>query len=297
MVDLLLGRVDAQHRRTHVSVGAGDALQDAGEVLGAGPRVRHRVRPVGAEEVRERVEEEMRLRVVVDRGGEDRLERDVCAQAVCRQELARHLGQLRLRPSSGLRGEGADADGQLRGLRDDVDGRARVEHSGREHDGVEDVEAAGDVLLQLAQERSTAGDGVERVLRSRGVAAQAADRDVEAGEGSHVRAGPRVRVPLRLVGGHVHAVRTDDGDPCCVEDALVEHLPGPVPALLARLEHEDDVAGQVGPVRVEEVGRADEAGDVEVVPARVHRTVRGGEVEPGLLLDGQRIHVAAQQDR
>src|SRR5699024_8934759 len=93
VVHLLLGGLDAQHCGAQVSVRPGDAGEDAGEVLGADARERHLVRAVAAEEVCERVEEEARLRVVVDRRREDRLEGHPGVQAVGGEELAGDAGQ------------------------------------------------------------------------------------------------------------------------------------------------------------------------------------------------------------
>src|SRR3712207_8845650 len=47
---------------------------------------------------------------------------------------------------------------------------------------------------------------------------------------------------------HVHPVRRADPRPRGVQHALAQHVAGAVPALLARLEHEDDVAGERIPV-------------------------------------------------
>jgi hypothetical protein len=81
-----------------------------------------------------------------------------------------------------------------------------------------------------------------------------------------------------------------------LEHALGDHVAGPVEPLLARLEHEHHVAGEFAAPRAEQPGRADQAGGVEVVPARVHRTrVRRGELLAAALRDGQRVHVTAEQ--
>ena len=81
-----------------------------------------------------------------------------------------------------------------------------------------------------------------------------------------------------------------------VEDAFVDHLPGPVIAFFAGLEHEHDIAGQGVAVAVEEFEGADESGGVQVVAAGVHPPRGGREVESGRLGDGQSVHVTAQED-
>ena len=83
-----------------------------------------------------------------------------------------------------------------------------------------------------------------------------------------------------------------------VEQALVEHEPGAVVALLAGLEHEQHSSGQLVPAAAEQAGGAGEHRGVRVVPAGVHAPVHvRGEVEAGVLRHRQRVHVAAQQDR
>ena len=94
---------------------------------------------------------------------------------------------------------------------------------------------------------------------------------------------------------HVHPVRRVGAPPGRVEHALLDHHAGAVPALLARLEHEHHVAAQVVAVLGEQASTTDEGRRVQVVAAGVHRAVGRREVEPGLLVDRQRVHVRAQQ--
>ena len=83
-----------------------------------------------------------------------------------------------------------------------------------------------------------------------------------------------------------------------VEEALVEHEASAVLALLAGLEHEQHPAGELAGTVGEQAGGADEHRRVGVVPAGVHLVVvLRGEVEPGVLGERQRVHVAAQQHR
>lgn len=81
-----------------------------------------------------------------------------------------------------------------------------------------------------------------------------------------------------------------------VDDAVVEHEARAMMAFLARLEHEDHSAGQPVARRTEQLRRADEHRDMRIVPARMHRAADlGREIEPGVLNQRQRIHVATQQ--
>ena len=95
----------------------------------------------------------------------------------------------------------------------------------------------------------------------------------------------------------MHAVGGVDAPARRLQHPLAEHHPRAVEALLAGLEHEHDVALEPVAVACEQPGRPDQRRRVQVVPAGVHRAVRRGEVKAGLLVDGQRVHVAADQDR
>lgn len=83
-----------------------------------------------------------------------------------------------------------------------------------------------------------------------------------------------------------------------VEQPLLQHVPGPVVALLAGLEHEDDLAGEVvGPIG-EQAGGGRQHRRVGVVTAGVHRPVDLGRVvEVGVLRHREGVHVAAEQHR
>ncbi len=82
------------------------------------------------------------------------------------------------------------------------------------------------------------------------------------------------------------------------QQALVEHELGAPTAFLAGLEHEHDVAVEVGPTVAQDLGRTRQHRRVQVVAARVHDVVvLAGEVETGVLRHRQRIGVAPQDDR
>ena len=83
-----------------------------------------------------------------------------------------------------------------------------------------------------------------------------------------------------------------------VEQPFVEHDLGAVVALLARLEHQQDVALELVAPLDEQASRAQQHRDVRVVPAGVHRAIDlGREVEPGVLVQGQGVHVGPKQGR
>ena len=147
------------------------------------------------------------------------------------------------------------------------------------------------------------GHRIERAVGLRGVAAGALHRDAQRVRRRHDRPLPGAHPAARQRRGDVDGGRGVDrargavGQRRHVEQALLQHVPGAVVALLAGLEHEQHPPGQVGPAGGQQPGRAGEHGHVRVVPAGVHGAVDlAGEVQAGLLGHGQRVHVAAQQD-
>ena len=83
-----------------------------------------------------------------------------------------------------------------------------------------------------------------------------------------------------------------------VEQTLVEHEPGTVVALLARLEHEQHAPGDVGALGAQQLGGTDQHRGVRVVTAGMHAPIAARrEVEPGVFCQRQGVHVAAQQHR
>ena len=82
-------------------------------------------------------------------------------------------------------------------------------------------------------------------------------------------------MPLGIVGDWWMAKASDTGSApsAACEQALVEHHPGAVVALLAGLEHEGDPARELAAAVGEQAGGAGEHGDVGVVAAGVHGAV------------------------
>jgi hypothetical protein len=90
---------------------------------------------------------------------------------------------------------------------------------------------------------------------------------------------------------HVHRVRRQWSPARGVEHTLIDHVPGPVVTLLARLEHEHHIAGQGVAVGREQPGSAHQHGGVQIVAAGMHPAGRRGKVQASLLRDRQRVHV------
>jgi hypothetical protein len=102
---------------------------------------------------------------------------------------------------------------------------------------------------------------------------------------------------MRQLGGHhVQGVRGGRALARGVEHPLLDHVLRARAALLARLEHEDHVPGEITAPRAQQPRGPGQHGGVQVVPAGVHRTLDLGRVrQPGALGDRQGVHVAAQQ--
>ena len=83
-----------------------------------------------------------------------------------------------------------------------------------------------------------------------------------------------------------------------VEQAVLDHMARAVEALFARLEHEAHLPCHIFVPPRQYARRACEHRGVRVVSAGMHATGNGGgEFESGVLIHGQRVHVAAQQHR
>jgi hypothetical protein len=139
-------------------------------------------------------------------------------------------------------------------------------------------------------------------MRRRRVAARAADGDREAVPGGVQRPRPEVDRPGRVARGDVDRERASHRPEPAVgrdlEQALLEHEPRAMPAFLPGLEGEEDASRQPGAPFHQESRGAQQHRDVRVVPAGVHRAVDlRHEVEPGRLLDRQRVHVGPEEDR
>ncbi len=68
----------------------------------------------------------------------------------------------------------------------------------------------------------------------------------------------------------MQGVRRLDPAPAGLQQALGQHRLGAARALLAGLEHQDHVTGQLGPQLGQDPGGSDERGDVQVMATGVH---------------------------
>ena len=141
------------------------------------------------------------------------------------------------------------------------------------------------------------GDRVGRVVRLRAVPAAPVHGHVQRVSGRHHRPGPAgEHAERQQAGRHVQRVGRDRPLAGRVQHALLDHEPAAAGALLAGLEHEDDVPGQLGLARGQQPRRPGQHRGVQVVAAGVHGAGDPrGVGQAGALGHRQRVHVAAQQ--
>jgi hypothetical protein len=200
------------------------------------------------------------------------------------QQLA-HLGR-----------EAADGAAQLGGVGDHVAGLAGAEGAHRDDADLLGVEVAGDDRLERHHELRADEHRVHGLVGVGAVAAAAAHQDAEAVGGGHHRAGAHHGRAEVVAGGDVQA--EGDVGAGAVEHAVGDHGVGAAEALLGRLKHQLDRAGDLVAVLHQHAGDADADGDVGVVAAGVHHAGRLRAVgDVVLLVDGQGVHVEAQQHR
>ena len=135
---------------------------------------------------------------------------------------------------------------------------------------------------------------IDGLMRLGSVAAQTFDLDLEQIGGRKERARANAELTCGNTGPVVHAI--DLLDAPAVHHAIFAHLaPAAAPFFGGLKDHHDR------PVKVPRFGqilrRAQKHRRVAVVAAGVHRVGRlGGIVQPGLLVDRQRVHICAQPD-
>ena len=295
------GRIEPVSQTPEEGHRAGNLLEDVREILGAHDRGAQLLDPLAADQGSGGVHDECCEYGVVDRDRIARLEVDVGGRVVRRRDPRGHPPN----PSPhdgprllGHRPDGAEEEGRLR---DDV-----VRRPGRDlgdgHDGrIEDVDAAGH---RLEREHDLGGDrdGVDRLVWHRRMAAAAADSDPDDVGCRHLGAGLEMDLARRISSRDVDRERTGRPlatvDRCGVEQPFLDHRLRPAQALLAWLEHQDHAARQVRATLLEKAGGAKQHRNVGVVAAGVHRVADlGREVETRVLVEGQGVHVRAQEDR
>ena len=123
-----------------------------------------------------------------------------------------------------------------------------------------------------------------------------ADGHVEFGGRRHERAGPGRETAECVRRRDVQGVCPHELAPGAPEHPALEHDVGTAVALLAWLEHEEHLPGEVDPVGGKKMDRPDRDRRMQVVAARVHPAGHlGGEVESRVLLQREAVEVGAQE--
>ncbi|GBD17155.1 hypothetical protein HRbin26_02069 [bacterium HR26] len=139
-------------------------------------------------------------------------------------------------------------------------------------------------------------DGIDRPLRPRGMATDSPHRDLERVGRRRDRPGGDRDLPGPPA--DVDVQRHRGIDRWIFQHAVVDHRQRAAGPLLGRLEHQLDRTGEVLAQPVEHLGYPEQDRGVDIVPAGVHHA--GASRAVGslvLLLDRQRVHIRAQEQR
>ena len=154
-----------------------------------------------------------------------------------------------------------------RRLRDDVVGRAGLEHADRDHRRVQRIDVARDDRLDLVDDLRAHQDRVDGEVRPRRVPPRPSISMVMRSAAAISGPGRMANSPTGRPGIIVHAVDFLDAE--AVHQAVLDHGLAAGAALLGRLEDHHRGAGEVA--RLGEVARgAEQHGGVAVVAAGVH---------------------------
>ncbi len=197
----------------------------------------------------------------------------------------------------------AHAQGEHRVVADHVRLGADPDRPDRDHRGLERVDLTGGDRLQPQDHRRGQHRRVDRELGRGAVAAPTVQGDPEHVGAGHRRARALQDPPRRsrrgvLPEGDVRGAET-------LEEVVVDHRLGAAADLLGGLEHRQQPTRPLAASGQQLVGGTQQPGDMQVVPARVGDTDvvaigigaprRARVGEPGLLGDGQRVHVGPAQ--
>ena len=273
--------------------GAGNLLLIEGEVLAAHLQVRLDDALV-AEDFACRARDDVDHARIIDRDGHDAQVFDIGRAAHGFGRAPRDAGDLLLEAVAHGGAEGAGRALEFGGARNDVEAGARVELADRHDGGVAGIGLAGDDRLQVLRDGGAHDERVGAELRLGAVSGLAADVDLELiARGHHRPLAQRDRAG-GIVGPDVHAEAGVDA----LERAFLDHGARAQTQLLGGLEGEDDRALETVPDFVDDHCGREQHRDVAVVPAGVHDARNLARVgKSGLLVDGERVDVAAKKDR
>ena len=190
---------------------------------------------------------------------------------------------------------GADGTLHLHKIRDHVKGGTAVDGANSKYARLARGDFAGLQLLQGNVDVAHGVDGVHALVGTGAVAAAALDAD---GEGV-ARSGQRALERQQRTAGQLRVDVDGKGGVHLgvFQHAFLHHLQSALAGFLTGLEHQLDGALQPVLVFLEDLGRAQQHGRVQVMPAAVrHARHLGRKFQPAFLLHGQCVHVGAQQN-
>ena len=276
------------------SHGAGELLEDEGKVLPAHDRRGDVVIGASPEQVGGAGAHEPDRARVVHRRGIALHNARLGGAAMRLRDVRQDAGEGSMGVGAARVGQGPQCAVQLDAVGNDIVGRAGVKLGDREDRGVDEGSSPGDVRLERQHRLARRRDRVDRIMGHGRVAALAVDgseqlvgrseqRAAAAGDGTAGDVGEDMDGEGRLGRG-------------IVEQPFLDHVAGAGLSLLARLEHEQDGAGEPVAAGAKDPRGAGEHGRMSIMAAGVHMPGGGrGESESGVFVDRQRIHVAAQQ--
>ena len=192
----------------------------------------------------------------------------------------------------------ADSAPHIGRIRDDVGGLARLEPARGEHAKLGGVQLTAVDLLQGNVDVGRCSDGVDAGVGHGAVAALAVDGDVVLLAACHGDAAARHQHRTHRQGHPGQNVEHHRGIHLRVfQQAVFQHVQRALKNLLGRLEFQLHGAFDLVFVGLQQLCRAQHHGGVHIVAAAVHPARDlGSKFLTGFFLNGQSIHVTAQQD-
>ena len=204
------------------------------------------------------------------------------------------------------RAERPEIQPQHRLIRDDILRLARLHAPHRQHRKLGRIRLAAHDALQPQHDIRGQHHGIDAPARHAPMRPPPEQRDAKRIRGREERPRPHLHLPApkRVHMLPEHHIRHGH----LIIQPRINHRLRTLPALLIRLEHQHQVPRPGRHVRRQRIRRGEEAGDVDIVPARVHdgflHFVRNVELalrarirQTRRFLHGEGVHVRAEEDR
>ena len=200
-------------------------------------------------------------------------------------------------PGAGIHGQRPQRDVELRKLRDNIAGGARLDTTHRCHHRIKHIEAPGNKGLYGLDDFAGHRHWIYRIVRHRAMTAAALQPSEYRVDRSENRTGATCNHARGHLGLHVQCVNRLWWT-IRIQQAFVEHGLGAAWAFLAWLEHKAHAAGYAVTVRMQKMRSTCKHCRVCVVAAGVHTSgFLRSKGQAGIFGHRQCIHVAPQQHR